>query len=85
MYNYKLRYANRGNHFLRKCEDCGAPHRHRNRNKYPDKCKPCALKQMHLERKTNGFYDKVNELRLLKSMVPGLLEVGTIQHGEIKL
>lgn len=37
-----LKYGNKTRYDF-KCVVCGAPHRHRNRNKFPDFCKRCAV------------------------------------------
>ena len=32
-------------HYTYKCNKCGTPHQHRNRNKYPELCVSCAKSQ----------------------------------------
>ena len=38
------------NFYRYKCNNCGAPHRHRNHNKYPDLCEACAKSQAATDR-----------------------------------
>lgn len=38
------------NFYRYKCHKCGAPHRHRNCNKYPDLCGSCAKSQAATDR-----------------------------------
>ena len=38
------------NFYRYKCNNCGAPHRHRNHNKYPDLCESCAKSQAATDR-----------------------------------
>ena len=49
MQHYHMQNKPRGN-YRYFCTKCGAPHRHRNCNKYPDLCESCAKRQAQLDR-----------------------------------
>jgi len=46
------------NYYRYKCLNCGTPHRHRNKNKYPDLCEPCAKSQAQIDRHIAKANDK---------------------------